>query len=318
MENDASYAAGLIAAFLMGAGYYSSRARADGLKNPAILLGFLIALPLRFLLSRAFAFFTQMHYLLPAKGWISLLDLRPQGLSYIGAIAGLMLGGYISERVCRLPRHKLLDPMASGVLVFIVISRLAEVFVSTGQGSFVENSALHFFPLAVQNEWGEWYFAVFMLEALFAFLILWDVQRKPRPAGERWRLTLFYFFCSQMLCESLRAEVIKWGFVRVQQLFCAIGAASMLATWVVKAARRGVKRSVWLLPACLLPCVIALMIGLEFALDRWQNTPRWALYMVMALVLAGFAGAGVSLLKAEESDVNVSDRAGFESIHVLE
>ena len=66
MENEAAYAAGLIAASLMGAGYYANRAHAEGVKKRAIALGYLIALPLRLLLSRAFAFFAQVQFLLPA------------------------------------------------------------------------------------------------------------------------------------------------------------------------------------------------------------------------------------------------------------
>ena len=117
MEHEAAYAAGLIVASLMGAGYYANRAHTDGVRTRAIALGYLIALPLRLLLSRAFAFFAQVQFLLPTEGWMGLLDMRPQGLSYIGAIAGLLLGGYLSELVCKLPRHRLLDPLSSGALI---------------------------------------------------------------------------------------------------------------------------------------------------------------------------------------------------------
>lgn len=310
MGNEAAYIAGLIAGNLMGAGFYINRALADGLKKRAIVLGYVIAFTLRLVLSRAFTFFARVQYLLPTQGWLGLLDLHPQGLSYIGSVAGLLLGGYISERVCRLPRHRLLDPIASGAMLSLAIGRAAEVFVSIGQGSFVENPALRFFPLAVKNEWGEWYYAVFMLEALIALLILWDAQRRARPAGERWQRALFLFFCAQMLCESLLAETIKWGFVRVHQLFCAIGAAALLLNWVIKGRRRGLPRHTWLTPLLLLPCVIALLIGLEFALDRWQNTPPWALYLVMASALALLAGTGIRLLRAEKSRVNARGRVG--------
>ena len=310
MEHEAAYAAGLIVASLMGAGYYVNRAHTDGVRKRAIALGFLIALPLRLLLSRAFAFFAQVQYLLPTEGWLGLLDMRPHGLSYIGAIAGLMLGGYISEIVCKLPRHCLMDPLSSGTLLSLALSRLAEILVSTGQGGYVENASLRFFPLAVENQWGEWYFAVFMLEVLFALLILWDSNRVARPAGERWQRALFLFFCSQMLCESLRAETIKWGFVRVHQLFCAIGAAALVITWAVKGLRRGVPLSVWLLPLLMLPVVSALLIGLEFALHRWQETPRWSMHLVMAAALAAWAWAGTRLLKKEKSRVNVRGRVG--------
>ena len=60
----------------------------------------------------------------------------------------------------------------------------------------------------------------------------------------------------------------------------------------------------------MLPFVSALLIGLEFALDRWQDTPRWSMYLVMAAALAVWAWAGIRLLQKEKSRVNVRGRVG--------
>ena len=51
----------------------------------------------------------------------------------------------------------------------------------------------------------------------------------------------------------------------------------------------------------MLPFVSALLIGLEFALDRGQDTPRWSMYLVMAAALAVWAWAGVRLLQKEKA-----------------
>lgn len=297
MDNVAAYTAGLVAAALMGAGFYIKQGRRALIAPGMLSFSMLISLGLGLLLSRAFTFFTRIQFLLPTQGWQGLFDFEVQGLSYMGGIAGILLACAITAVIFKQDAHIILDAMAPGVLLAALLSRLAEYFVSTGQGSFVENEALHFFPLAVKNQWDEWYYAVFMLEALFALLILWDALRITRPRGQRWQRALYLFFCGQMLCESLLAETIKWGFVRVNQLFCAIGAAGIMACWLMKL-RRGQGPSLWRRAAPLvLIGVIALMVGLEFALDRWQETPRWLLYIAMSISLGGLAGTGLGLLK---------------------
>lgn len=299
MEGEGAHLSGLIIAVLLGAGLYLRQARLRGAPMRAALVSLLILLPLQLALPRAFVFFVRLNFLLPQKGWAGLLDLSPEGLSFVGALLGILLGACAAERVFRLKPHTLLDPLAGGALLSLLVARLSEYFVTIGQGSDIENPLFQRFPFAVQNEWGEWYAAVFMLEALVALLLLIDLYRRPRPAGEGWQRALFLFLLAQMLCESLRAETVKWGFVRVHQLFCAIGMGALLAAWTAGALRRGLKKSLWLVPALSFPAVIALLIGLEFALDRWVDTPDWLLYGVMALALSLLGRAGIRLLAAE-------------------
>lgn len=310
MDQTAAYTAGLIAATLMGGGYYINKAKSGGIGARAMMITLLMSFVLRLVLARAFTFFARMQYLLPTQGWAGLLDLHPEGLSYMGAIVGLLLGGYLGELMFHLPRHSLLDPMTSGMLLTLLLGRLSEGFISSGQGAYVDQAALQFFPLAVKNEWGEWYYAVFMLEALFALLILWDVHRRELYLGERWQRAMLLLFLSQMLCESLRAETIRWGFVRVYQLFCALGASVLVIAWAIKGRQRGLSPRVWLTPLPVLAGTLMATAGLEFALDRWQDTPRWSLYLVMAVLLAGLSALSVHLLHEEKSRVNVRGRVG--------
>lgn len=125
-----------------------------------------------------------------------------------------------------------------------------------------------------------------MLEALFA-LVMVLVALYGRQAGgaRRWQRVLLLLLLTQVFSESLRAETIKWGFVRVHQLFSAMGIAALMLCWTWKAHRNG---RGWCLPELAVLLIgVGLLIGIEFALDRWQQTPRWVLYGAMALVLTG-------------------------------
>lgn len=108
---------------------------------------------------------------------------------------------------------------------------------------------------------------------------------KPEPAGRRWQEALLLILLSQALCESMRAESLKWGFVRVQQLACALGLGAMMACYLKKAWPLAKKPRLLLVYPALLLAGIGLLIGIEFALDRWLETPHYQLYLAMAAVL---------------------------------
>ena len=60
--------------------------------------------------------------------------------------------------------------MAPGAALALACSRLGEYSIGEGIGPDVSVPGLCFFPMAVVNEWGEWKYAVFLLEALAAEL----------------------------------------------------------------------------------------------------------------------------------------------------
>ncbi|NLA54077.1 MAG: hypothetical protein GX858_06995, partial [Clostridiales bacterium] len=237
-------------------------------------------------------------------GWGGLLDFRPEGMAYTGVIVGLGLSGFLTAKITGENYNKLLDAITPGALLALLLSRLSEFYVTSGQGKYIEQDILRFFPLAVENEWGEWYYAVFMLEALFAFMILIDERKnRERSYGYLWQKALLFLFCSQILCESLRAETLRWGFVRVYQLFCAFGITWFYVKWSSRARKRGVSMSLIWPSLVLLVIVLFGLVGIEFALDKWREMPHWLLYAVMSLGLSFLAFAGMRLLKRSKGMV---------------
>lgn len=295
---------GLIISIIMGLGLYFRTVHWLDLKRRSLFFFPILSLFLVPLCARLFYFLARFAYLLPTQGWAGIFNFSPEGLSYTGSILGLWLSGYLTAQISGEHYNKMLDAVTPAALLVLLLSRLSEYFVSFGQGKYIEQEFLHFFPLAVKNQWGEWYYAVFMLEAFFALLILFDaIKNRERSHGYRWQKALLFLFCSQILCESFRAETLKWGFVRVYQLFCALG----IVWFYIKWSRRGVKRGLAfksLLPYFgLLLFAVAVLPGIEYALDKWREMPHWVLYTLMVSVLISLADGGMRLLKKSKGMV---------------
>ena len=66
---------------------------------------------------------------------------------------------------------------------------------------------------------------------------------------------------------------------------------------------RGVSLSKLWPSLVLLFFVLASVVGIEFALDKWREVPHWLLYSLMTLGLSSLALAGMRLLKRSKGMV---------------
>ena len=135
--------------------------------------------------------------------------------------------------------------------------------------------------MAVRDLYGQWHGSVFFLEALCALGALAYAARVEAGSAKRFATALLWFSVAQVLCESLRAETIRWGFVRVQQVQCAVFALALLCAAAYR--RRMTGRQTALRIGVFAACV-AVAGGMEFALDKWP-WPDWLCYAVMAAAL---------------------------------
>ena len=223
-------------------------------------------------------------YCLPGGGMgnAELVSDRPYEYAACGAVLGVILAVFPASKPLRMPAGRLLDAAAPGGMAALMLERIAEVFADFGWGDEILEEKWQFFPLALRDGYGDWYGAVNLLEAAAAFFVLLLALRKRRRDGTLFALTLLWWSMSQILCESLRAETLRWGFVRVQQVQCAVfGAAALL--WALRRMKADGKRRLVFFAAYL--SGVAAVIALEFALDR-LSWPRWLDYLMMAAALS--------------------------------
>ena len=121
--------------------------------------------------------------------------------------------------------------------------------------------------LAVLNRYGEPHVAVFVWEALAALAVgLLSLSEGQVRPGQRFETAVFRLCACQILLENMRNRALSWGFVRVEQLLCAvILMALLLAACARSAKKQGVLR---FLPALYLLLCIAAIVGIEFLRQR--------------------------------------------------
>lgn len=208
-----------------------------------------------------------------AQSFFAPQDVRE--FSFMGAVLGVLLGAWLAGRRWGGGVWEALTPPA---LLVASLARLGEVFVTFGTGQYVRAPALQFLPLSVPDGWGGWVLAVFVGEALAALCALFAGLRGPhRP-----QRALAVLCAAQVFLESLRAESIKYGFVRVSQL---LAVAVLLG--VLLSALRGAQNKAK--PLLCFFALVAVLVGCEFGLDRLPWPPlylRCAMAAACALLLA--------------------------------
>ena len=221
-------------------------------------------------------------------GWAFIPQCWRGGYTLFGGVWGMLLGARAAAKLAHADAKRMTDLLAPGAALLLAVLRAAEVWTNQGLGHYVMNEAMQHFPFAVANEYGDFQLPVFAYEALAALVmlaVLLTVRRLLQPGGAT-ELLLVLLCSSQILLESLREDdFLRFGFVRFSQLAAAVTLAVVLTLRI----RRGGKAPFrgWKLARVLLFALgIALVIGLEFALDKTPIDNR-ILYAVMAVCVTG-------------------------------
>lgn len=213
-----------------------------------------------------------------------LLSTNPYEFSFFGAGLGVVLGAIFSAQLAHVPWGEALDTVALPCVLLAALARFSEFSTTLGYGSYMET--LQFFPVSIQNQYGEWFGAVFMLEGVCALAVYFLVQKsRPRFPCDQAETAVFFLCLCQIFCESLRAVSIRWGFIRCEQVLCAFTVLALIGLEHVRLSRkRG--SSNWLtslFPAAVLS--IGLLVAIEYALDKSQFSREFC-YAMMLFVLA--------------------------------
>lgn len=235
-----------------------------------------------FVLAKLVYYFAMIHFMV-MFGWLnSLVDMNSGTFSYYGGVAGFCLGVVLSACCTRMKPMQLLDAFAPAGLLLAALARFGEVLldgVGTRDMLYWEHPEHCFFPLAVPNEYGEWLYAVFMLEGLLTLCVL--ALCLTRLKQQRFLRSLFYMCLIQILCESLRTDSFTWLFVKVEQLLCMLVLVGVLVVFCVKTP--GVRRRWMPIMACV--PIAAVLVVLEFALNGKIPIAKPVSYSVMVVCM---------------------------------
>ena len=240
----------------------------------------------------------------------ALFGLAYYELSYYGGVAGVTLAVWLSARILGLNGKETLNAFAPMGAFMAAMARFAEGFLGMiGVGAWMEEGI--FFPVTVEfvydESYSEFYLAVFMLESLFS-LIAMVLCLRHRDDPDRFLRTSFYLCLPQIFCESLRAQSIKWLFVRSEQLFCFLFCEGVLIWYGIR--KKGNPPFLKRFGAALVGLLVCgLIITAEFALDgkiliHEEMIPKWITY---GFVLAGLAVMAIAEHKARIVETSESE-----------
>lgn len=282
---------------------FALRLRKCALPYKAAFSALILSAALGFVLAKAVYVLCLGSRLFPRYGAGAFLRMNLAEFSFVGGALGVILGVAIACRIHRTALLPALDAFAPAMALMMFFARGGEYFLGMqGVGAYLENEKLFFFPLAVANEWEEYFLAVFMLSAVFALctaVAALCAGKKTRAVpGLLFELVLYHLALSQILGENLRVQCMKWGFVRTEQLFCALICLFLLsracyACFRKPAAASNGKKPAFLScfwPVAALVACAGVLILMEFALDgKIPLAAPWC-YAIMVLTLCLMSG----------------------------
>ena len=286
-----AYWLSLLAALLLSASWMVLRAKKRGMKTAPVFTGILFGTALAFVVAKGLFTALLSEKVWPRYGWASLVRMDAAEFSFIGGCLGMTLGMALSAKLHKIQPARLLSLFAPAGALMAAGVRAAEIFLDMqGAGSYVENETFARMPFAISNEWGEWFWAVFLLEALAALAVaaVFSVRKKEDAIpGLRFERVVYYLCVPQIFCESLRALGMRWGFVRIEQVLCGVILEGLLIYGCLQCtASKGFWKRFWPCFAAL-GCV-AVVVGVEFGLDKVPQISDVIWYCVMIAALVGY------------------------------
>ena len=210
------------------------------------------------------------------------------GASMSGAFAGIVLAAFLVERHYKLSHGILMDKLALGMPLALIVARLAEIPTGVGMGRQVDTPWLQWL-----GSFNDECHPVFAYEALWAVILgivlLLFLRRKRRP-GDVLLSFMTLYGCAQMFFESLRDDYhMVIYYIRINQIAGLIMVLIPFILWLVRLYKHGAKRNDLILPCVVMVVAIALCIYQEFQVD--SNPDLLKEYAIMA--------AGVAVMGAQ-------------------
>lgn len=227
--------------------------------------------------------------------------LQHGGFSLFGFLFGLLLAGFLFAKASRQRLGTIYDWLALPSAVFLSLLSLGQFLGGQGYGEQLEAEALQFFPIAVQNSFGEWYLAVFLYQGLLlaGIALFLRFSRARGSLGDR-MIRLLGLFCSlQIFLESLRQDAYlrmeSNAFIRLNQVMALLVLLALLLMLSRRALKRGRPGLLW---APWLSLLIASGCAIAAEFNEKLPLPKPVLYLASLLALSLHAWLALSAFQA--------------------
>ncbi len=265
--------------------------KAGVLSGIVLILGIVLGLAGAKLLYFLFRF----SYILKTGFFSYLFSLNQNELSYYGGAAGICLAVVLAARRMKIKPVEALNAFATSGALLAALFRFAEYWLGAlGTGDYLEQGLP--FPFAVSEVWNpdfpEYYMAIFMLEGIIYLRIVIFAfrNRKDKLCFLR---TVFYLCIAQIILESMRAQSIRWLFVRYEQLLCYLIAEGILIWYAFAGKKAGKKNwgaALWGLIVCGLTILAEYMLDGKISFNG-SDLPPVVIYAFMAWTLLELTAA---------------------------
>ncbi len=256
----------------------------------ALVLGAVIGAAL----SKGMFMICKMTYTL-SEGFVgTLTDMHPNRFSFFGGALGACLGAVIAGKTSGLTMGESLDLFAPWGVLTAAVARAGEFMLGTyGCGRYFDPEESPFLcrlpfclPVNYGDDYTEYYLAVFIMEALFAFAVFLVSVLYFRKKPHCFARSVFFLCLGQILFQSLLTENYVWHeFVKVEQLFSMLVIEGVLLWhWLRSGKKRGTG-----LPPLLALLAAGIFVACEFFLDKpipftdYYELPHLATYGIMLL-----------------------------------
>lgn len=210
------------------------------------------------------------------------------GASMSGAFMGVTLAAFLVERHCKVPHGILMDKLALGMPMALIVARLAEIPTGVGMGRQVDTPWLQWL-----GSFTDGCHPVFVYEALWAIvlgIVLLRYLRRDRRPGDVLLTFMTLYGSAQMFFESLRDDYhMVIYYIRINQITGLIMVLIPFIVWLVRLSKHGAKRNDLIFPCAVMVVAIVLCIYQEFQVDSNPNLLKE--YAIMA--------AGVAVMGAQ-------------------
>ena len=297
-----AFAAGMMLAGLVaGMIWYGSRLKKNRLPVRSALWTAVLGSLLALLCAKAVYLLHDLGANLFEGYFEEVFTLEPGTLSFAAGCAGFTAGTVVGAKLCGIRPGKALDLFAAPGCVFLCLARIAEGGMdAVGLGNEVEAEWLKFFPMTMQNSWGDAYLSVFVLEALTALVCLVPALRGPVSGEREGRVfertavcLLGAQICWEMLLQYPYIRTFITSFVSLDQVVCAILLMVLIVRGCTKSKRWGT------VPAAVL--LLGLSAFFQFFRDNklefiFEEGWEWALEHAQTISLASFLLISAALI----------------------